>query len=102
MRRRVYNTPKSYLDLLHLYESAVTKKRVDEETTRNRLKTGLTKLERANKQVAELQITLTELKPELEQQNIAVALALREVEKDTLIAAEKEAIVSEDTEKVQK
>ena len=67
MKRKVYNTPKSYLDLIKLYQQALKEKRDEMMTTQRRLANGLTKLEQANKQVASLQITLTELKPQLEE-----------------------------------
>ncbi|KAL4487471.1 hypothetical protein ABPG72_006991 [Tetrahymena utriculariae] len=102
LKRKVYYTPKSYLDLIKLYQKALLDKRAEFITNQSRLSSGLTKLEQANKSVAQLQIDLTELKPQLEEKTIQVNEKLREVEKDSNIAAEKEAIVQEEAEKVQK
>jgi dynein heavy chain, axonemal len=59
LKRKVYTTPKSYLDLIKLYNIALKNKRAEMLESQNRLSSGLTKLEQANKQIAELQITLT-------------------------------------------
>lgn len=102
LKRKVYNTPKSYLDLIKLYQESLASKRSEFTGNQLRLSSGLTKLEQANKQVAQLTIDLTDLKPKLEEKTILVIAKLEEVNKDTQIAAEKEAIVSAEAEKVQK
>ena len=102
LKRKVYTTPKSYLDLIGLYLSSLKRKREELQLNQRRLSSGLTKLEQANKQVAELQIVLTELKPELELSSIKVAEALVKVEADSFLAAEKEAVVQREAEEVNK
>jgi len=59
----VYTTPKSYLDLLNLFLSSLERKRQEFGDKRNKLSSGITKLEETNKTVAELQITLEKLRP---------------------------------------
>jgi len=48
LRRRVYTTPKSYLDLISLYLNIFDKKRVEVNANRNRLANGLTTLKNTN------------------------------------------------------
>jgi dynein heavy chain len=47
-RRRVYTTPKSYLDLISLYINTLDKKRKEFNLNRNRLAQGLKKLNDTN------------------------------------------------------
>lgn len=61
LRRRVYTTPKSYLDLINLYLNTLDVKRVEYNLNRNRLAIGLKKLNDTNKSIAELRIKLTDL-----------------------------------------
>jgi len=63
LRRRVYTTPKSYLDLINLYLNTLDVKRSEYNVNRNRLAIGLKKLNDTNKSIAELKIKLTELLP---------------------------------------
>jgi len=48
LRRRVYTTPKSYLDLISLYLNTLDKKRIEVNSNRNRLANGLTTLKNTN------------------------------------------------------
>lgn len=61
LRRRVYTTPKSYLDLISLYLNTLDNKRYEYNINRNRLATGLKKLHDTNKSIAELKVKLAEL-----------------------------------------
>jgi dynein heavy chain len=63
LRRRVYTTPKSYLDLISLYINTLDRKRKEVSANKNRLFQGLKKLEETNKQIAELKISLAESAP---------------------------------------
>jgi dynein heavy chain len=63
LRRKIYTTPKSYLDLINLYVASIDVKRVEYTTNKNRLATGLKKLIDTNSNIAELKVTLTELQP---------------------------------------
>jgi len=65
LSRRVYTTPKSYLDLIRLYLSMLSERRDRLSRQAERLKTGLTKLKDTKEVVAELRETLEKLKPVL-------------------------------------
>jgi dynein heavy chain len=61
LRRRVYTTPKSYLDLISLYNKVLNEKRNEFNTNKNRLSIGLKKLTDTNTNIAELKIKLAEM-----------------------------------------
>ena len=67
--RKVYTTPKSYLDLLSLYLKILEEKQGELGSLRKTLSTGVTKLEAANSQVASLQETLTAQQPVLQRKS---------------------------------
>lgn len=67
LRRRYYTTPTSYLELINLYTAMLQEKRKELGSSRDRLKNGLSKLEETNVLVANMQITLEQLGPELKQ-----------------------------------
>jgi dynein heavy chain len=52
LRRRVYTTPKSYLDLIKLYISKLASKRKKDNTNRDRLSFGVKKLNQTNSEIA--------------------------------------------------
>ena len=66
LRRRVYTTPKSYLDLISLYLKVLEIKRAEFQRNKQRLSTGLRKLKDTNANIADLSKTLAEMKPKLE------------------------------------
>ena len=94
LRRRVYTTPKSYLDLINLYLNTLDQKRYEYNVNRNRLATGLKKLNDTNKSIAELRVKLTELQPLLQKKNEDLKVALEKVNADKKIANEKERVVT--------
>jgi dynein heavy chain len=59
LRRRVYTTPKSYLDLISLYMKVLELKRVEFNKNKNRLAIGLKKLNDTNTNIADLKVKLT-------------------------------------------
>ena len=61
LRRRVYTTPKSYLDLISLYNQVLEQKRTEYNLNKNRLAIGLKKLNDTNTNIAELKIKLAEM-----------------------------------------
>jgi dynein heavy chain len=69
LRRKVYITPKSYLDSISMYKMFLDEKRQELDETISRLSNGLQKLANTNVQVADLKKKLTEMKPELEKQS---------------------------------
>jgi dynein heavy chain len=102
LRRRVYTTPKSYLDLISLYLNTLEKKRVEINQNRSRLANGLTTLKNTNTSIAELKVTITKMLPELAKANEELAVTLTQVNKDKLIADEKDKLVSAEKETVEK
>lgn len=66
LRRRVYTTPKSYLDLISLYLKVLEIKRAEFQKNKQRLANGIRKLNDTNSNIAELSAKLTEMKPKLE------------------------------------
>lgn len=93
MRRNYYVTPTSYLELLSSYSKVLTLKRKEVGTLRDRLKIGVEKLFSTEKQVNELQATLTEMEPQLIQTQAEVELMIIQITKDKTTAAETKAVV---------
>ena len=67
-KRRVYITPKTYLDALGLFRDLLMAKQVETQQSYDRLNNGITKLEVTNEQIKELKVTLTELAPKLQEE----------------------------------
>jgi len=63
LRRKVYVTPKSYLDLISLYLEMIQEKRDEKDLALRRLQTGVDKIDDANNVVASLQEELTKMAP---------------------------------------
>jgi dynein heavy chain len=76
LRRRIYTTPKSYLDLINLYTSVLEKKRKEFHQNKSRLANGLNKLNDTNKNIAELKIKLATMQPILAAKNEQLKVAL--------------------------
>ena len=102
LRRVVYNTPKSYLDLISLYEKVLAEKRQAFQTNKNRLAVGLKKLNDTNAEIAVLSANIKEMTPKLEAKNKELEVALVVVNADKEVAAEKEKVVSGEAEIVNK
>ena len=101
LRRKVYTTPKSYLDLIGLYLAMLQEKRDELNSNRKRLSTGLRKLKETNEIVAELQETLVKLQPELVEKAKETEILLKQVAVDQEKAAKVRHVV-EAEEKVVK
>ena len=69
LRRKVYITPKSYLDGINLYLQQMKDKRRELEENISRQANGILKLEVTNEQIAGLKVTLTQLQPKLDVEN---------------------------------
>ena len=76
LRRRVYTTPKSYLDLISLYLVVLEEKRKEYQTNKQRLVVGLKKLTDTNTNIADLKVKLAEMQPKLVQKNEELKVAL--------------------------
>jgi dynein heavy chain, axonemal len=84
LRRKVYITPKSYLDGINMYISSLEKKRDEEKLNMDRLSNGCKKLKDTNAQISELQVSLADLIPRLDVENLKAA------EKAEIIKANKQ------------
>lgn len=102
LRRKVYTTPKSYLDLIALYINTLAVKRKEINVNRSRLANGLTTLKNTNTSIAELKVNITNMLPELAKANEELAVTLKQVDKDKAIADEKDRVVSAEKEIVEK
>lgn len=83
MRRRVYTTPKSYLDHIKLYQILLAKKKDEIEQIKRKLSFGLEKLYNTNEIVAKLQEEMTILKPQLAEQSVKTEEFLKQLAVDT-------------------
>ena len=102
LRRRVYTTPKSYLDLISLYINTLDKKRKEFNANKNRLAGGLKKLKDTNKQIAELKVALAEAAPILAQKDIILAETMANVDRENVEANIVKAQVEKEEEIVSK
>lgn len=102
LRRRVYTTPKSYLDLISLYMSILETQRKEFYINKNRLASGLKKLNDTNMSIDEFKIKLAEMQPKLQQKNEDIKVALEKVNADKKVANEKEKVVTAEAEIVNK
>ena len=73
LRRKVYITPKSYLDGINMYITSLEHKRDDAKINIDRLSNGCKKLKDTNSQIADLQISLADLIPRLDVENVKAA-----------------------------
>ena len=60
LRRHIYSTPKSFLELISLYKNLLQSKRDELRGNRERLESGVDKIAQASAQVADLQVNLKE------------------------------------------
>ena len=101
-RRRSYVTPRSFLELLSLYISMLSKKRAEVTAALDRLEGGVQKLVQANESVAGMKVELSELQPVLEAKSIETSKLLIEVQRETKIAGEQQALAERDRDAVAK
>ncbi|XP_071942686.1 dynein axonemal heavy chain 6-like [Antedon mediterranea] len=96
LRRRYYTTPTSYLELINLYLSMLDAKRKQLVNARDRVKNGLTKLLETNDLVAEMEVTLTALEPELKKKSADTEILMEKLAVDQEKADEVRKVVLED------
>ncbi|KAI9333548.1 dynein heavy chain and region D6 of dynein motor-domain-containing protein [Obelidium mucronatum] len=96
LRRRYYTTPTSYLELINLYTSMLQEKRKELGSGRDRLRNGLSKLLETNALVANMQIELEELGPELKQKATDVEILMVKIAKDQEMADGVRKVVSDE------
>ncbi|KAJ3192063.1 Dynein heavy chain 6, axonemal [Irineochytrium annulatum] len=102
LRRRYYTTPTSYLELINLYVLMLQEKRKELGSARDRLRNGLNKLSETNELVANMQLELEHLGPELKTKAADVESLMIKIAKDQetadgvrKVVSEEEAIVRE-------
>ncbi|EGR31243.1 hypothetical protein IMG5_115030 [Ichthyophthirius multifiliis] len=96
LRRRVYITPKSYIDLIEGYKELLKNKQEQMESQKNKLSNGLFKLKEANDIIAELKEKLTELKPVLQRKTIEQDELIKKLEIDSYEANKVRTVVKEE------
>lgn len=101
LKRRVYITPKSYLDFISSYSIYLKEKNSELSGRRNTLYTGLKKLEETNTEVARLGEELKKLKPILEENVIEQEKLSKVLEKDKVEAYKTKMIVEEEAREVE-
>ena len=102
LRRKVYTTPKSYLDLISLYDKVLAVKRDIFQKNKNRLAIGLKKLNDTNEEIAILSANIEKMTPQLIEKNEELEVALKVVNADKEIAFDTEKVVSAEAEIVNK
>eukprot|EP00497_Spongosphaera_streptacantha_P003663 TRINITY_DN438_c0_g2_i1.p1 TRINITY_DN438_c0_g2~~TRINITY_DN438_c0_g2_i1.p1 ORF type:complete len:204 (-),score=53.44 TRINITY_DN438_c0_g2_i1:2-613(-) len=102
LRRKVYTTPKSYLDLIGVYLKMLEDKRKTVGLRYSILTKGLTKLKETEKIVEDLQVTLTDLQPKLKVKQKETAELLEKVAKDQAAADKVRTVVERETKIVEK
>lgn len=100
LRRKVYTTPKSYLDQIMLYTKLLEIKRSQILAQKRKLSEGLDKLYSTKEVVASLKIEMEELQPKLEEQSIKTESFLKQLAIDSAKAGEVEKVVEEEANKV--
>ncbi len=83
LRRYNYVTPTSYLELLQVFKRLLKEKRASVGGLKTKLENGLSKLQSAALQVAQLQIDLREKQPVLVQTQKDVSEMMVQIEEDT-------------------
>ncbi|XP_050636999.1 dynein axonemal heavy chain 1 [Macaca thibetana thibetana] len=88
LTRHNYVTPKSYLELLHIFSILIGQKKLELKTAKNRMKSGLNKLLRTSEDVAKMQEDLESMHPLLEEAAKDTMLTMEQIKVDTAIAEE--------------
>jgi dynein heavy chain len=109
LNRKVYITPKSYLDMIGLYFKLLEEKTNELGKNKSKYKRGVETIEKTNIEVNKMQEDLTKLKPILEQKKIEADELSKVVEADTIEANKvkeeaesEEKVVSEQAAEVMK
>ncbi|KAL4466850.1 hypothetical protein ABPG74_010447 [Tetrahymena malaccensis] len=100
LKRRVYITPKSYIDLIESYKQLIKMKQDQLESQKNKLSNGLYKLKEANDTIASLKEKLTELQPVLQKKTIEQDELIKKLEADSYEANKVRSVVKEEEAQV--
>ena len=96
LKRKYYTTPTSYLELINLYTSMLQEKRKELGVARDRLQSGLRKLAETNELVANMQVELESLGPQLKQSALDVEVLMIKIAKDQEAADGVRRVVAEE------
>lgn len=102
LRRKVYTTPTSYLDLIKTYTEMLKHQRNIVPMMINRYQQGLTRLAETDVIVSDLKQNLTKLRPEIDKKAEETRLLVIEVETKQVEAAETERVTAIDEAEAQK
>lgn len=102
LRRRIYTTPKSYLDLISLYINKLGEKRNEFNTNRDRLAIGLKKLSDTKIDIEEFKQQLKEAAPQMKEMSEKLAVSVEIVVGRQKIADENKKTVGAESEIVGK
>ncbi|ESO12478.1 hypothetical protein HELRODRAFT_155577 [Helobdella robusta] len=100
-RRYNYTTPKSFLELIQLYQNLLAKKHENLQASVLRLETGLEKLKGSSSQVESLKLKLAQQKQELAIKDEQANKLINVVEADTIKVSKEKSLASEEEKKVQ-
>lgn len=100
-RRRVYVTPKSFLDGVALFADTLADKKRRDGANIDRLKNGCAKLKSTNEQIEGLQTQLATLLPKLVEENLKSEVKAAEISENKIVASQKEAVVERESAYVQ-
>ncbi|XP_011297154.1 dynein heavy chain 1, axonemal-like [Fopius arisanus] len=98
LNRHNYVTPVSYLEMLSNYGNLLYARKKSLTMEMSRLSTGLNKLSVTESEVKEMQVTLAEMKPELEKATVATSEMIDRIREDT-VEAEKTKSLAEEQQK---
>ena len=98
LRRRVYITPKSFLDALNLFSESLQDQIRTHRDDLGILINGLSKLRKTEQQVGDLKDILTQLQPELKEQKRQANEALERNKEESQKAGVKEKLVARETQ----
>eukprot|EP00232_Nephroselmis_pyriformis_P019075 CAMPEP_0182900652 /NCGR_PEP_ID=MMETSP0034_2-20130328/28990_1 /TAXON_ID=156128 /ORGANISM="Nephroselmis pyriformis, Strain CCMP717" /LENGTH=4527 /DNA_ID=CAMNT_0025034901 /DNA_START=131 /DNA_END=13711 /DNA_ORIENTATION=+ len=99
VRRYNYTTPKSYLELISLYKSLLSEKRLDLKQQKERLENGLDKIAQASAQVADLQTNLQQEQIIVEEKKAATDALIVNIGQEKAVVDEAVEAGREDEEK---
>lgn len=94
--RKTYQTPSSFLEMLHLFNELYKRKHTEITMKRERYTTGLQKLDSAAAQVGDMQQKLFDLQPKLKQLSDETEQIMVTIERDTAQAEKKKEVVGAD------
>jgi dynein heavy chain, axonemal len=101
-KRRIYVTPKSFLDLLHLFRYLLKREKDSIADRRDKFASGLTKMSEVAFVIQESKRELDLLRPVLEEKAVKTEGLVKKVSKDTEVATKVKLQVEKETKEVEK